>query len=542
MTPLILLFCLLGACLALHYDDVDLVAGRFIVEFNNPSALAKRSASGSDPHEAFHDTLKQAGLAASPLYNFSSVIFSGASFAVSNTGPGTLKHIRSLPEVSQVWQAQYFLVLEEDPVIADEPPALSPHTLTGVDKLHARGYSGAGIAIGVIDTGVDYLHPALGQGFGPDYKVAGGFNFVGNSSYNITNRMPDDDPMDCQGHGTHVAGIIAGNDSNLLGVAPNATLFSYKIFGCGGGTTEDVLMSALQLAFEDGVDIITASVGLGGQGFLMGPANLMASRLVEAGVFVSIAAGNNGEEGPRYPSSPGSGQFVTTVASAESDMIVTWIATAQSTSGENFTFQYITTLGVAPNVTGKFDVTMLLDGLNCSQAEDLPASINNNTALLLPSSSRCIGRKLYTSVKDLGYPVVLNYLTLNSSAFSYSSPTASVEGLPIDIFGTAEFDFGMWAVNQTKLGHNFTLEFDSSKPLVMMSSQAATAGHMNSFSSWGPHYEDGLFYPAVTAPGGNIFSSWMNGRYSILSGSSMATPYVRIKLFCTLVRKPLTIF
>lgn len=520
----LLIVSLLGSCIAQHHDDVNVVAGRFIVEFNNPSALAKRS-SLSDPHDAFHATLQNSGLSATPGHNYSSTLFHGASFSVNNHDPSTIKRIRSLPDVQQVWQAQYFLVMEDDPVIADTAPGWNPHQLTGVAELHERGYSGKGITIGVIDTGVDYLHPALGAGIGPGFKIAGGVNFIGNASYNITNRSPNYDPMDCQGHGTHVAGIIAGDNEQLTGVAPNATLYSYKIFGCGGGTTEDVLMAALQQAYSDGVNIITASVGLGGQGFLTGPANLMASRMVEDGIFVSIAAGNNGEEGPRYPSSPGSGQFVTAVASAESDILVTWIATAQSSSGENFTFQYITTAGVAPNITGKFNVNFVLEELNCTEAEEL-AQASNNTALLLPSSSQCLGRELYTSVKDLGYPVVLNYLTLNSSAFNYQAPNAAVEGLKVNVFGTTEWEFGQWAVNQTTANHTFTLEFDCSKPLVMAANQAAEAGYLSSFTSWGPHYEEGLFYPAVTAPGGNIFSTWMNGRYSILSGSSMATPYV----------------
>lgn len=525
MSPLIILLLLIGVCLAQHHDDLDIIAGRFIVEFKNPSALAKRSLT-ADPHDGFHNALNEAGISAQPNFNYSSTIFNGASFSVSNHGPATLKHIRSLPEVQHVWKAQYFLVLEDDPVIVDDGQGWNAHKLTGVEELHKRGYTGHGVSIGIIDTGVDFLHPALGGGLGPGYKVAGGVNFVGNASCSISSPDPNYIPMDCQGHGTHVAGILAGSSPQLKGVAPNATIYSYKIFGCGGGTTEDLLISALLQAYEDGVNIITASVGLAGQGFLMGPANLLASRIVETGVFVSIAAGNNGEEGPRYPSSPGSGQYVTAVASAESDMLVTWIATAISSSGEKFAFEYITTAGVAPNITGTLDVYMVQDEIDCSQAAALPQSANSNTVLLLPSSSKCIGRQLYTSVKDLGYPAVLSYLTLDSTAFKYQTPTAAVEGLAVNVFGTAEYEFGLWAVNQTKSGCTFTLEFDCSKPLVMTSSQAASAGHMNSFTSWGPHYEDGLFYPAVAAPGGNIFSTWMNGRYSILSGSSMATPYV----------------
>jgi len=74
--------------------------------------------------------------------------------------------------------------------------------------------------------------------------------------------IPDDDPMDCQGHGTHVAGIIgASNDDYILGVAPAATLGIYKVFGCTGQVANDVLIEAFTMAYNAGADIITASIG-----------------------------------------------------------------------------------------------------------------------------------------------------------------------------------------------------------------------------------------------------------------------------------------
>lgn len=107
------------------------------------------------------------------------------------------------------------------------PDTLSTHLLTQVDKIHAEGNIGKGIKIGMyedffsvevrvvtnsheilcsIDTGIDYNHPALGGGFGSNFLVAGGYDFVGDN-YDGTNApVPDSDPHDnCNGHGTHVA-------------------------------------------------------------------------------------------------------------------------------------------------------------------------------------------------------------------------------------------------------------------------------------------------------------------------------------------------
>lgn len=64
----------------------------------------------------------------------------------------------------------------------------------GVDKLHEEGFTGEGIFIGVVDTGVDYLHPALGGCFGPGCKVVTGTDLVGDAYTGVETPVPDDDP------------------------------------------------------------------------------------------------------------------------------------------------------------------------------------------------------------------------------------------------------------------------------------------------------------------------------------------------------------
>lgn len=84
-----------------------------------------------------------------------------------------------------------------------------PLKMAGVDKLHEKGIKGKGVKIGIIDTGVDYLHPSLGGGFGPGYKISFGYDLVGDNYTGTNTPVPDDDPLvTCAvgGHGTHVAG------------------------------------------------------------------------------------------------------------------------------------------------------------------------------------------------------------------------------------------------------------------------------------------------------------------------------------------------
>lgn len=112
-----------------------------------------------------------------------------------------------------------------------------------------RADNGAGIRIGIVDTGVDYMHPALGGCFGKDCLISYGYDLVGDDWTGLNNPVPDDDPYDdCIGHGTHVSGIIAAqpNPMNFTGVAPGAKLGMYKVFSClGSGTTDDVVIAAL---------------------------------------------------------------------------------------------------------------------------------------------------------------------------------------------------------------------------------------------------------------------------------------------------------
>lgn len=101
--------------------------------------------------------------------------------------------------------------------------------------------------------------------------------------------------MDCLGHGTHVSGIIAGNDvkGNVIGVAPNVQLGMYRVFSCQGGTTAEIVIQAMRKAYEDGMDIINISLGNDG-GFADSPESLVVEELSKLGVIFSVAMGNQG--------------------------------------------------------------------------------------------------------------------------------------------------------------------------------------------------------------------------------------------------------
>jgi hypothetical protein len=95
---------------------------------------------------------------------------------------------------------------------SDDAAALnySFHGLTGVEQLHKAGIIGEGATVAIVDSGVEWTHPDLGGGLGPDYTVIGGYDLVGDGKWPDEDAAPDDEPNDQYGHGTHVAGIVAG--------------------------------------------------------------------------------------------------------------------------------------------------------------------------------------------------------------------------------------------------------------------------------------------------------------------------------------------
>jgi subtilisin family serine protease len=175
---------------------------------------------------------------------------------------------------------------------------------------------GKGVVVAVIDTGVDYTHPDLGGGFGPGYKVVGGYDFYNN----------DPDPVDDNGHGTHVAGIIAAN-GGVTGVAPEASILAYKVLGPDGyGRISDVI-AGIEAAIDPNGDGSTAdhadviSLSLGGDGSEGDPLCLAVEGAVNAGVTVVVAAGN---EGPSMGSvgSPGLAPDAITVGALDGNGVL----------------------------------------------------------------------------------------------------------------------------------------------------------------------------------------------------------------------------
>ncbi|MDR3668985.1 MAG: S8 family serine peptidase [Ignavibacteriaceae bacterium] len=188
------------------------------------------------------------------------------------------------------------------------------------------GNKGDSIKVAILDTGIDYLHPALGKGFGPGFKVIGGYDFVNK----------DNDPMDDNGHGTHVAGIVAANTDSIKGVAPNALLLAYKVLDASGTGSESNIIAGIERVVDpnndgnsdDKVDV--ANMSLGGLGDPNDALSTAVNNAVSIGVVFCIAAGNSGKYGTI--GSPGCAADAITVGSTDKSNYLSYFSSKGPTT------------------------------------------------------------------------------------------------------------------------------------------------------------------------------------------------------------------
>lgn len=160
-------------------------------------------------------------------------------------------------------------------------------SMIGLDQVFAgTSYRGGGYSVAVIDTGIDYNNPNLGGGWGN--RVVAGYDFANN----------DSDPMDDNGHGTHVAGIIGSSNATYSGIAPNVNLVALKVLGSDGSGSYGAVDDALKwvLANRTKYNIVALNLSLGSGNYTDNPYDFLEtefSALKSAGVFMAVAAGNN---------------------------------------------------------------------------------------------------------------------------------------------------------------------------------------------------------------------------------------------------------
>ncbi len=159
--------------------------------------------------------------------------------------------------------------------------------------------TGDGVKIAIIDTGVDYTHPDLGGCLGANCKVIGGWSFIDCLGWNDSEYttcaipvVPNANPMDDHGHGTHCSAVASGIDSVYTGVAPGAKILAYKVLTKDGWGLSEWIIGGIERAVVDGADVLSISIGGGGNPD--SPMSQAVDNAVLAGKVVAVSAGNSG--------------------------------------------------------------------------------------------------------------------------------------------------------------------------------------------------------------------------------------------------------
>ena len=428
-----------------------------------------------------------------------------------------------------------------------DPANLSAQLMMRTDQVTQKG---EGKVIAVIDTGVDMTHPAF-TGAMPD-NVALSEDQVqalvphlgaGKSGQYMSEKFPfaydyADDDVDAaprEGgsgfHGTHVAGIAAGNADKIVGTAPDAQIIVGKVTR----SEDDALLdSALLAALDDMVvlrpDVINLSLGwtAGMDNEADSVYDTVYKKLQEEGITVNAAAGNafstgygnNSGKGLPYASDPDTSVMdepatypsVVAVGSVENALIRNAFTAAgmdigyqrsRGMNGEKVAYFSDLPAGTYEYVDAGFaseeDVAAL--------KEKFPNGLSGKIALV--SRGKMTYQKKVENLYDLHPAGVLVYN--NVSVGSLIIMNLTTQDVPAAFISQADGQAMLAAAD-----HHLTIAEGQVLP-------QSTTYEASEFSSWGVS-PDLRLKPEIAAPGGNVFSAIPNGAYEQTSGTSMATP------------------
>ena len=493
--------------------------------------------------------------------------------------PGTREIYRTknaVPGVVLTVDAPALAAIAADPAVVSILPVVNK-TIQNIGAVEltetlaqwtGTGRTGDGVSVGIIDTGVDYTHAGFGgpgtpeafaaaaaagaQGtWTPTAKVVGGTDFAGDAYTGDNTPLPDANPLDCQGHGSHVAGSAAGygvnadgstftgNYTDLTlaevqamkigpGTAPNADIYALRVFGCDGST--GLVMQALDWAldpnndgnFDDHLDIINMSLG-SDYGIADDPETLFVDVLAENGVVSVISAGNAGDI-THIGGSPGNAQRAITVANTVSgrvsldQLIVNGPAAIAGTYGGQFSVAYnYQGLELGPLPVVELASVQPGNPQGCTAYDATAAAAVAGKAVWVewPIDFACGSVARANNAAAAGASAIL----FSSQEEIFSAGLTGNNSVPLFQFTAS----GTEAVRPSLVAGTLTVSFDGD--LTGISSPvAAAADTINSSTSRG---NSGSVKPDLSAPGtliGSVGVGTGNG-IAVMSGTSMAAPH-----------------
>lgn len=421
----------------------------------------------------------------------------------------------------------------------------------GANKVHAEGINGTNMRVGIIDTGVDYTHvmmggpgsseiyksidPALPNQYFPNDKVIGGVDFVGSdfapSSTEFAKTIPrrDANPIDESGHGTHVAGSVAGigdGEFSYNGVAPDAKIYALKVFGKEGGTSDIAVIQALEYAADPSesldpsnrLDVVNLSLGAS-----YGKPKVLyveaVSNLVKAGTVVVASAGNSGDT-PYITGAPATSEDAISVAASIDNMLHNIEAPASTISingEETLVERSAADSAIDPSSSSVSGGLVYLGNTVDPISEAAKSQVKGKIALVDRGINGFVEKfKVATELGAIGVVVANN-----------------AEGENIKMGGEGKFDIPAAMISKASgkkikdaltSGSEVVFQFNSGKMIERLD----LVDTITNFSSRGPRSMDSLIKPEISGPGYNVISA-ENGsgnKYVQMSGTSMSGPHL----------------
>ena len=459
--------------------------------------------------EAFLEKLKNAGINFEPGYSFQNA-FNGLSIRIKGTD---IDRLLEFKEVKHIFEDRKFKAELYDAVEVTEA-----RNVWELLDLNNVGVTGKGIVVGIIDTRIDYNHPDLGGGFGPNYKVIGGYDIVNN----------DPDPMDDHSHGTHVAGIVAAN-GRLKGIAPDAKLMAYKVLDKNGYGTTEWILAGLDRALKDKCDIVNLSLGYTNIWLDQdSPEVKAANNLVNSGIIVVNAAGNSGTR-TNYLDFPISGVGIGT------DVISVAASSIDTLYKMKYKISLKTDLGLLRSINAQaanfplqkqkiFPENTEYEVVDCGfgRKEDFSSKDLTNKIALIERGEIYFSEKVYNAQKAKAAGVIIYNNKEGIMQPLFAIDYDKIPDNPSESFIPCAFiskNDGEYIKSVIDKGLKVSFKYEKEpfdEAIAYFSSQGPALSRDNK----------PMFKPDIAAPGYDIYSTVLGKKYDSYSGTSMASPMV----------------
>ena len=521
---------------------------RWFVQLKSPPAVRGTSeAALNSEKQAFRAAAAEAGVEYTERLAFNR-LWNGLSVEVG--GKKDVSTLSRLPGVTAVFPVLTVAAPRTETINPDLATAIN---MTGASEAQDNGWTGEGVKVAVMDSGLDYDHADLGgdgvnrsdSSVFPTARVIAGHDFVGDAfnadesspAFNPT-PAPDPRPDDCGGHGTHVSGIVGANpaaDGGAKGVAPDVKFGAYRVFGCAGSTTTDIMIAAMERVHADGMQVLNMSIGSAFSNWSGYPTAAASDALVDQGVIVVASIGNSGANGVWSAGAPGVGEKVIGVASYDNSHVALPVFTI-TPDGTPIGYSQAAGAPAAPTAgsqpmarTGT--QTTLNDACSALPAESLTGRV------VLIRRGTCAFYIKAFNAQTAGAAGVVIYNNVPGIQNITVDPNApgNPGGPPITVP----------VVSVSQAHGNLIDSRLATGPVTMTwttntgSFPNPTGGIISTFSSFGTEAELQV-KPDIGAPGGLIRSTYPLhlGAYAIVSGTSMSSPHVAGAVAQLLEAKP----